>query len=400
MVKWKKNNALNPEIILDKINSLRLISDNGEISFSGGIEIELAQSALETMIDFPSETMEKNNLILQAICAPEPLAKDNVIKKINELIAQRNSKKETVFHILSSISLLCKESHTIDIEESKIDLLSDAFPATHFLARNKLLENTVFSDNDIHKGYSKIIVQVKAKSVTMAIEKGLKFLDLQRAIWCLISNPTMELFGDEFNPINRIRLGEVHTIHNEDGTAALDGFWSEPNFVKTKQYEFKPELKENSEYFLKQLKKSKYSSNLKDALLRYVRALDEKDHNNALIKLWGALESLTVPSGANADLVTRRCSFLFADHKFHKQSLEHLRERRNRTVHAGYKSEEAKKLCFQLQYYFLRLMRFHIIDAGRFPTLEKANEFLDLPPDKDELLRRKDLIDLALSFVN
>jgi len=36
---------------VDKIEKMRLVSSNGEVSFSGGIEFEFAQLALETMIE-------------------------------------------------------------------------------------------------------------------------------------------------------------------------------------------------------------------------------------------------------------------------------------------------------------------------------------------------------------
>lgn len=214
----------------------------------------------------------------------------------------------------------------------------------------------------------------------------------------------MQITGNEWEPINKIRLGPIHTVHNEDGGLALasEAFWYEPNFVKAKS--FNPwnqdnHFEQNDNDFLSQLNESKYSEKLKDALLRYVRALDERDQNNALIKLWGAIESLTSPLGANGDLVIKRCAFLHSEYNFHGQVLEHLRVYRNQSVHAGDQREEAKNHCYQLQFYFERLMRFHINKAAVFPSLEKANEFLDLSPDKGSLLRKKELIESALLFV-
>jgi predicted regulator of amino acid metabolism with ACT domain len=50
-IKWKtKNKNLKPNIV-DKIEKMGLVSSNGEVSFSGGIEFEFAQLALETMIE-------------------------------------------------------------------------------------------------------------------------------------------------------------------------------------------------------------------------------------------------------------------------------------------------------------------------------------------------------------
>ncbi len=79
--------------------------------------------------------------------------------------------------------------------------------------------------------------------------------------------------------------------------------------------------------------------------------------------------------------------------------LEHLREYRNQSVHAGDQIEEAKNNCLQLRYYFFKLIKFHLSKAGEFDSLDKANEYLDLPPSKDELLKQKALIESALKFV-
>jgi len=119
-------------------------------------------------------------------------------------------------------------------------------------------------------------------------------------------------------------------------------------------------LTKNFHQFFKRLDECKYKKVLNDALLRYVRALDEKDHNSAFIRLWGALESIAAPSESNYESITRRCAFLFKEAEYHKQVLEHLREYRNKSIHAGDQSERAKTFCFQLQYYFRELILFQI----------------------------------------
>lgn len=410
-IKWKtKIKSLKPNVILDKIEKIKSVSSNGDVSFSGGIEFEFAQSALETMIEFPKE-MEgalRKALIWQAISSTtEKLTSENVIKKIDEFAKRQNAKPDVVFQILSSISL-CKEqqSRLIEIEGCKLELLDKCFPEKHAEARESAIKTSFqhsrLSVYEAHNDYSNVIITVKAKSPSMAVTKALRCLDLQRAIWCLLSNSLMQFAGNEWEPINEIRLGQIHTVHNEDGGVASEAFWYEPNFVKAKPFNLwnqNNHFEQNVQDILSQLNKSKYSEKLKDALLRYVRALDERDQNNALIKLWGAIESLTSPSGANGDLVIKRCAFLHSEYNFHMQVLEHLRAYRNQSVHAGDQREEVKNHCYQLQFYFDRLMRFHINKAAVFPDLEKANEFLDLPPDKESLLRKKELIESALSFV-
>ena len=151
---------------------------------------------------------------------------------------------------------------------------------------------------------------------------------------------------------------------------------------------------------MRRLTSAQYGTALTEALLRYVRALDERDQNNAFIKLWGAVESITSPEVAKYDLLIQRCSFLFNDTQYHKQILEHLREYRNSSVHAGDQNELAKSHCFQLQYYFVQLFLFHLRNGQVFSSLDEANQFLDLPPDKAKLLARQRMIQKALKFVS
>jgi hypothetical protein len=67
VAKWKKNKSLKPKVILEKIDSLVDVS-NGTQSFSN-FELYDAQTALESMIDFPlvAKDLDKNKLISSAM---------------------------------------------------------------------------------------------------------------------------------------------------------------------------------------------------------------------------------------------------------------------------------------------------------------------------------------------
>lgn len=399
-VKWKTNNSLRPETILKKLEEIKNKNSPDEIDFS--IEYTFALSALETMISFPKiEGINKSDLIFRVISKTGELKKDTVLTELNQLVSQVNAQKESVFHILTSLSLSNFPTKRITVVDCEIELMDKDYPEKYINARKIVLEKKNL--NEAPSGYTKIIIFVKEKSAERAVTKALRCLDLQRAAWCLLANRSyFEFFGNEWEPINKIRLGEIHSVHHDNGELAIEELWFEPNFVKASSINVLQELnkfEENNEWLLTQLDKSKYPEELKNALLRYVRALDEKDQNSAVIKLWAAIESLTAPLGANGELITKRCSFIFRDFNFHKQVLEHLREYRNRYVHAGDQREEAKNICLQLQFYFRELILFHLRKTEIFSNLEEANEFLDLPPKKHDLIRKKELIESALSYV-
>ena len=403
-ISWKNKNNLKPNVILDKIDSIKTVSSEGNVSFSG-FELHEAMPVLKSMISFPgqSDGLDKDALVWKTISSiPEKLTPDAVINKINEIYRLQNAVRESVFHILTSVSLnTLLLQKTITIEGDKIRLQNADFPKK-YSARHDAIRNSRLSIDATPRNYSRVIIVVKAKSPHTAVTKALRCLDLQRALWCLFSNSRMEIIGNEWEPINTIRLGGIHTVHNEDGSLASEMVWFEPNYTEAKPCNPKqPEIfKKNCTYACRLLSKSKYSKSIKDALLRYVRALDEKDQNNALIKLWGAIECLTSPGEANYDFVTKRCSFIFEDNTYHKQVLEHLREVRNQSVHAGDQEEKAKINCYQLQFYFYHLIFFYLRSATVFNSLDEANQFLSMSPNKDDLLKKKKLLVRALRFVS
>ena len=404
--KWKKSKNLDPKIILSKIDSIKTISEDKKLSYSG-FEYHDAIATLQNMVDFSSAANELNqehivSTAVNNIAKESALDKEKVIDEINDIIGNLLTAREHKFHILTSISLASPfPAKLTEIEGCRIRFLNTGYPKKYSTRESIVKSNRHVSDGTPNS-YAKVIVSLKAKSEKGAVTKALRVLDLQRAIWGLFSNTRIELWGDEGRPINVIRLGGIHTIHKENGRLATNIYWYEPNFTKAALY-IPPKIdcfKDDSKWAINQLEKLSYKNTVKDALLRYVRALDERDHNIVLILLWGALEKLASPLQANGDLVTRRISFLFEENKYHKQVLEHLRDTRNRTVHSGDQSERAKFNCYQLLYYFRKLVIFHLRNAGEFSHLDDANNFLDLPSNKEVLNKRKWLIEKAIKFIS
>lgn len=254
------------------------------------------------------------------------------------------------------------------------------------------------------QSYCRAIVSLKAKSPTVAVNKALRAIDLQRSLWCLMGNSAMQItFGTpSLKPINVVRLGGHHTLHVANGDPAREGIWFEPGFVEAAPFAFsKPSIvRKNSRVSLRRLSQCTYGDTLVSALVRYVRALDEVDANTAFLRLWSAIESLTTPDIADYDRLVRRCSFLFQEAPFHRQMLEHLREHRNDSVHAGENSDNARTLCFQLQLYFRTLIWFHLRNATFFNSLDEANRFLDTPPNKQAIQRQMTLARKAARFIS
>lgn len=404
-IKWIKRSGLNPQAILDRIDSIKKISSDGRISYSG-FEYHEIFASLFSLLDVPtsiSTEVDMDSLVSKALgqaAQAGPLTKEGILKRLNDVAKNELSTREIEYALLTSISMgTTLPFRRLNLESVVIKAINGPFPKKYD-SRNSIIKPKQEKLSLNHHNYTKIIISTKAKSFRGAATKALNAIDLARSFASLFANSSMELMGSAYAPINKIRLGQVHTLHLPSGKAATGLFWYDPNFSEAKAYEHKnPEtLKKHFHWCLKQLDRCPYQVTLKEGLLRYVRSLDESDHNSAAIKLWGALEALASPGDARYDKIIKRCSFLFAEVDYHYQILEHLREFRNRSIHAGDQSERAKTFCYQMQFYFRELVLFHLSNAGSFKNIEEANDFLDLPTDAAALLARKKQVIKALRF--
>ncbi len=401
---WKKNKKLKPKIILAKIDSLTIVS-NGRVSYEP-FERNGAMAALINMVNFSAqcEGLDQERIVSDAVnllASSGELEEKSVIDEINTMIGSKLASRDTEYYLLTSISLQSPfpfKQRVID--GVKIRILTGDYPKKY-----SGRDHVVSKFDKISKtpdDYTRVIVSVKAKSLGEAETKALKSLNLLRGVFCLVSNPADELFDwVNWEPINRVRLGGVHTVHERSGKVLPDRAWFEPRFSPRAPFRASnpDEFSSCCKWMLDTVDKLVYRDKMKDSLLRFADALDERDQNVAIVKLWSALEVLFHQGGTNYDQITKRCSSLYKEKSYHQQILEHLREYRNSSVHTGVSSDKGRSNCFLLQSYFRKLVLFHFENQGEFKTLEEANSFLDLPHDLEALENKKRLIDKAIRFV-
>jgi hypothetical protein len=404
-ISWKSPARFKPAVILRKIASARTINPSGGVTFSD-FEWQECIPALHSMLRLPESAKEidTSTLIWSALTrASEPLKPEDFLAAANRELSARLATKEEQFLLLMSISIKKNEAPAaITCLGTKARFLSDKFPR-RYQSRDQLINGHQTAIPLAPPSYTRLIVSAKAKSPAAAFDKAMRSLDLQRAIWCLMANPRMQitLGSPSIKPINAIRLGGHHTLHHPDGNEARDGIWFEPGYAEAVPFSFSnPALtQKNSRWALSRIALSPYGNQIIDSLVRYVRALDEADANTAFLRLWTAVETLASPDVADYEKLVRRCAFLFQENVFHRQMLEHLREYRNSSIHAGEYSDHARTLCFQLQLYFSSLIWFHIRNATFFSSLEEANSFLDTPPKKEAIERQICIAQKALKFL-
>ena len=401
---WKKN--LKPQVVLDKLIKIVQVTEDGKVSFVGWDYHEIIV-ALENMVETKnaSRDLYLPTLISKAVTqsAKEKLDDNNVLLNLNKLAKEHLATKIKKYRLLTSVSLpQSYPKRKFKVANSEIHIVSD-FPKKYSEHRNSLLsrieDNLKCNGSDKH--YSKVVVYCESKSPYGAIKQALEDLDLWRGILCLFTNHQMELIGDSYKPINAIRLGKFHTLHEDNGVAALNTqYWFEPNFVSANNATLKkPEiLIKNTNFFMDTIAEHKDKALLTEGVVRYVRSLDEKDQNTAVVKLWATLETLLTKGESNCDGISRRISFLFEEYNYHAQILEHIREYRNSNIHSGLENQNAKNFAFQLQFYFYRLMLFYVKSVSDFPRVEQANKFLDSPRDAERIKEEIAKLEIALKM--
>jgi hypothetical protein len=406
-VTWKNPQRFKPAVVLKRVSSVRTVNPEGGASFSG-FELENCLPALHSMLNFPdaASQVDTANLVWRGLSKVKgELTPTSFLAAVNAELSEKLATKEEIYFLLTSVSIDHRDvPKTISIADAKMSFFPKRYPARFTKARATLLGHHKVPVESEPDEYCRVVVKVKAKTVKVAVNRALRALDLQRSLWCLMGNRQIQLaFGHaRLEPINVVRLGSKHTIHLHSGACAQDGLWFEPGFMAANLYRpEKPDvLQANSQWALRRIRASKYGEKIVAALLRFVRALDESDANTAFLRLWSALESLTTPDQAHYDSLVKRSSFLFQETEYHCQLLEHLREYRNATVHAGEESERARTHCFQLQLYFVNMIWFHLRNAGEFSSLGEANEFLDFSVDKTDLKNKLRLTKKAIKFIS
>jgi hypothetical protein len=403
-ITWKKK--FKPDLILQQIASKRSVSPEGGVSFSG-FELHENLPVLASMLDFPAaaERVNKSSLIWAALTQVKgDLNKSSFEAAINQDLRKELSTSMKRYVLVTSLSAQLKGvPRSIKVFDATIEFLHKGIPR-NFNQHHEIIKSHKLLIPDTPIGYLPVRIAIRDKSPTAAAQQAIDHLDLFRGLIALYVNFAMQwsLGGSpSFEPINRVRCGSRHTIHTPNGKVATESIWFEPNFRPAKIYELKDVVKlfKWIKCDLREVARSPYQKELTNALIKYARAFDEPDPNNAFVKLWSALESLTTPGVADYDKLVKRCCFLYADSEYHRQVLEHLREYRNRSVHSGIEGVDARANCFLLQEYFRSAVHFYKGNRTAFSSLTDANEFLDFPPDRSILTARLRALRKAIRFI-
>jgi hypothetical protein len=272
--------------------------------------------------------------------------------------------------------------------------------------RSSLAKNfpDTFRDPD-PSDFASVRIRLSARSTDEAGEAAFDAIDLLRGIWNFnLNRPTISRwFTGRPHPVNLIRLGPVHTLHQPDGALAQQTFWYDPFYTPGEPARISDDkwtyIFTNTAAIRRRLAALPYSAAIRDVFIRYTRALDSSDFEKAFLKLWNLLETLTdTAAGESYDKTIRRALYIWRDAEWEGAVLHHLRTCRNASVHSGYSTDRAEKYVYQLKRYVEELIIFHLTARPVFGTIRVMAEYFELPRDPDTLRKKIALFERALRF--
>jgi len=253
-------------------------------------------------------------------------------------------------------------------------------------------------------------VHVNAYNIEHANEQAGNAIDKVRGLLNLIVNNSRMInpFARLTKPhaINKFRLGPYRTLHHPDGSLAAKMFWYEPRWShEIESAKFKGDTNATNKSILKwwnMAVKNQLAPHISEGLLRYCRALDQHDTGAALLDLWSTLEFLTVTQNEKYDVTVSRIVRLFKDHNDARQIANHLKLRRNSTVHAAknFDADEADVILLQAELLVSQALFFYMRYGNKFHNSGELVKFLNLTTDQDALKRDRKIESLFLKYQN
>ena len=402
MAKWISD--YNRQEVAEAFEKAKNVDKNGKVTFQGFTHYDHVV-ILNSMVSLNKKIplSEKRRVINQAISqagAKGKITAERLLSEIRNLESKYLRRPLQRYNLVTSISVnrLCK------LKRKKVYGCTISFcsflPKVYDEAISEIIEHARYSiAGKIPTNYMYVKVSVSAKSHDEAANKALDALNLIRGIWNFFENRKhgIRISSGKRYPVNKYILGPLHTLHKPNGKLATKNWWYnleyvyqirpyDPSRIIEKLYKFESSVR-------KLIQKSEYSSDIDTAILRYARALDLTNWEDAFLRLWSVLEHLTGMSRNDRyEVIVRRAAFVFGGEKYARQVLTYLKDYRNRAVHSDSENHDIEAYMYQLKRFVEALIRFHLGNKYGFKSLADASRVLGLPCDRQELRKkRKDL---------
>jgi len=425
---WRKEFSQNErDFILEKIKEIRVIGDDGRISFRGG-DYENWVAVLVSAVELKVKSDALRNRIVHAtISTPELVAdfteKDfcGVAWKLRHKYQNEDLKTYRVaFPIwnlpkflrgtrkMGDVTLNFSPSHKTPVFRSIIQEREAQQTNRHY---------KVFFTNDRLKDLRRCsicLAHVRANSAADATEQA------SEALYEILGLVNLAADGGKYwrsssrvagkLPVSGVLIGPHTTTHLENGKLTHDGFWHEnwaggPSEKALADNEMTA-WENRVQQLLQGISKSPWRNSCKSAAARYFKAFSNPNLEESFLEGWRLFENI---SGSRREKIkdqVLRASNIFQDNTEYLIIGRHLELRRNLLAHGhAIKTDDEETLAFQMLRFVVPFLERYILNGFNFKSPEEFHEFLDLPaqrPDRacrrSEHERQLDLLAKAAKF--
>jgi hypothetical protein len=272
--------------------------------------------------------------------------------------------------------------------------------------RDIFLENVknILHNPKFPTDYKYVVIKVKARAGDEAAIKALDNLDFILGTWNLSLNYRQgRLIYFEANkqePINQIVKGPIHTLHQNDGSPLSQNlYYYETDYYRPTDSCF-PAAFQRIRVFETRVKKRvklnlKWGARIRNAVIRYTRALEKNVHTNSFLELWTILEDLTSTTfKENYEVTIRRVGSLYEETELYRGFVNYIRHIRNNLVHKSEFNVHRTNITYELKGYVENLILYHITAIRTVNNFNEAIQYLDFPNDERAIRKRIRLMKL------
>lgn len=412
MASW--NNDYDFNLLAQKIEGEKNTLPDGNVSFESPA-INEYDVLLFSMVKFSEEIPEKiaRNIVESAIFEAGrrgTITADSLMRAINASERRYLNLPIQRFILVTSLSISpVNRMKNIIIGNTEIIFNNQLNPRIT-RERNDLIRDAAYRlFAEIPNNYRNVRVHVSARSDHEAAEKGLDSLDFVRGVWNWMLNRSQFIRISMGRPesVNTIVLGPIHTLHRLNGEIVSKVWWYEPFYLGAMNRIYFVNEQEilASMKFLEKVRRKlsthPYQKAIKEAIINYTRALDERNWYNAYMRLWIVLEKLTdTRVNVNYKITSERTAFLFDDYKYQMQVLKHLRDFRNEYAHSGAENSEIETYMYQLKRCVEGLLSFHLRNRFNFQNISEAALFLSQSSESETIKYKLKLLRAVKRFRN
>jgi hypothetical protein len=393
----KLTNQATAAVVMQRLDKTLGINEKGEVTLGFVNTLDTCADILSTVIGFSTQVVEMQRRAITRRAVIDAKKTGNF--SINAILG--NVEKQQKAYLVRPIRrfvLLTSASFQFLSGLRTIRLNGDTLAFFPKRPANSPLPDggsIILRDTTPH-GYSYIKAYVSARDPYEAVDLAFQRVDQLRGIWNFFLNLRtgfrLSLGATQHKPVNRILPGPLHTLHFPDGKLALEDQWLHTPLVKNLITEdithYYTALRRFEKLIRNKLARCNFRDNIIGFLIRYARALDEPYLITSFLRLWALLEEMTGTLKASYEVTVRRAAFVFKNSQYARIVLDYLREQRNRMVHKDPQLDNIERLTYELKNFVEALLRFLVVESGKFPDLQAFHSLLDLPPDS-KLLRSR-----------